>query len=106
MGGMGRATAWVITGVVVAALTVGLLVVAGHRFPVPPVSPPWPVPDYAIQASVSWIAIGAVVIGGVVVGVIAGRRSSGRTVVVGWGSAALVAVATVGAIAAFALSAR
>lgn len=103
---MSRAAAWVVIGVAVIVLVGVLMLVASYRFAIALVEPPLPVPDYGVQAAVGYVAAGCVAVGGVIVGLLASRQrtSRGRTVALGIG--ALAAVALVGGVLAFALSAR
>lgn len=103
---MSRAAAWGVVGVAVIVLVGLLLMVASYRFTIALVQPPLPVPDYGIQAVVAYVTAGCVAVGGVIVGLLANRQSASRGRTVGLGVGALAAVALVGGVLAFTLSAR
>jgi hypothetical protein len=103
---MNRAAAWGLIGVAVVVLAGALLLVASYRFAIALVEPPLPVPDYGIQAAVAYITAGCIAAGGVVVALLVNRQGTAHGRTVGLGVGALAAVALVGTVLAFVLSAR
>lgn len=94
----------------IAAMTAGsvvvLLLVATFRFETPLVYPAPLPPDYGVQAAVSVVSMVAALVCGICACLCASRRPAALAVIVGWTGVALLVGILLGAVLAFALSAR
>ncbi|GAA1856944.1 hypothetical protein GCM10009715_00700 [Paeniglutamicibacter psychrophenolicus] len=97
---MTKATAWASTAAVTAIVVAVLLFIASMRYSIALVDPPLPVPDYAMEALIAYLGCGLAVAAGITTGVVAGKRQQGRGLTVATGSAILLGIGALAAVAA------
>ncbi|RAX45343.1 hypothetical protein DQ353_21150 [Arthrobacter sp. AQ5-05] len=100
---MAKLATWASTAAVTAIVVTILLFIASMRYSIALVDPPLPAPDDAGQALIAYLGCVLAVAAGIATGVVAGKRQQGGGRTVAAGSAAILGIGTLAAVAALTL---